>query len=350
MKRIFLLPALAVLAILSSCSTSQTMLEVLQPSQIVLPEHITSIAAIDRSKPEKGFANVVEGLFSGESIGQDREGRRRAQLGLTEALSRTPRFSVKTTSIEMSGSKNGANMMPPLPWSEIESICKRYDAQAVAAIESFDTNTDVAYSTSTTKHKEKDGTTTTKVSYTARRNLRVYVGWRLYDPKARVVQDETVISEFDEDTGYGSTQEAATKNLRSLYDATRELSEKIGEKYGMRIAPVWITVSRPFYTTAKGSGQEPMERAHRYVQSGEWEEAAKIWKGLINAPDQKIAGRAAHNLAVAAERIGNLPGALDWAKKAYNQYGNKASQSYIYTLEQRIADQDRLNYQLKART
>ncbi|MBK8043701.1 MAG: hypothetical protein IPK21_14195 [Haliscomenobacter sp.] len=211
MKRIFLLPALAVLAILSSCSTSQTMLEVLQPSQIVLPEHITSIATVDRSKPEKGFANVVEGLFSGESIGQDREGRRRAQLGLTEALSRTPRFSVKTTSIEMSGSKNGANMMPPLPWSEIESICKRYDAQAVAAIESFDTNTDVAYSTSTTKHKEKDGTTTTKVSYTARRNLRVYVGWRLYDPKARVVQDETVISEFDEDTGYGSTQEAATK-------------------------------------------------------------------------------------------------------------------------------------------
>ncbi len=349
MKYTLFIPYTIVL-LLSSCSTSMTMLEVLQPSQLVLPDHVKTIATIDRSKPEKGFANVMEGLVSGEAIGQDREGRTRALLGLTDALSRTPRFNVKSTAVELSGSRNGSNMMPPLPWQEIESLCKRYDADAIAAIESFDSNTDLNYTSSQTKQKNKDGSETIKTSFTARRNIRVYIGWRLYDPQARVVLDETVITEFNEDTGYGSTQDAATKNLRDLYTVTRELSAKAGEKYGMRIAPVWITVSRNFYNTAKGAGEEPMERANRYVISGNWEEAAAIWRELTNQRDQKTAGRAAHNLAVAAERLGALPTALDWAKQAYTKFGNKASQSYILILEQRIADQQRLDYQLKTRT
>ena len=333
-----------------SCSTSMTMLEVLQPSQVVLPEHIKTIVTLDRSKPEKGFANVVEGMVSGESVGQDREGRAKALLGLGDALSRTPRFQVKASSLELTGSKNGANMLPPLPWQEIESICKRYGADAVAAIESFDNNTTVSHTSSQSKQKNKDGTETVVTSFTARRNLRIYVGWRLYDPKVRAVIDETVITEFIDDSAYGSTQEAAGRNLPDIYAVTRELALEAGHKYGMRIAPVWITVSRTFYNTAKGAAQEAMERANRYVKTGDWEEAAKIWRDLVRSRDSKTAGRAAHNLAVAAERLGALPTALDWAKKAYNEYGNKASQSYILVLEQRIADQARLDYQLKTRT
>ena len=93
-----------------------------------------------------------------------------------------------------------------------------------------------------------------------------------------------------------------------------------------------------------------MEKADRYVKAGDWEEAANIWRALADKKDQATAGRAAHNLALAAERNGNLPAALEWAKTAYVKFGNKASQAYIRTLEQRIADQARLNYQMKDRT
>lgn len=348
MKNLFPLAAIALA--LSGCSTSQTMLEVLQPSQIVLPDHIQTIAVLDRSKPEKGFANFVEGLFSGENLSQDREGRQQAVIGLTEALSRTPRFTVKSTAVEMTGSKTGAQMPPPLPWSEIEALCQRYGAQAIAAIESYDTDANIMHSSSQSKVKQKDGTETVRISYTAQRTLRVNVGWRLYDPKVRAVLDETIITDFNEDRGYGNTQQAATNNLTNAYNVTRKISATIGEKYGMRIAPVWTMVSRTFYNTAKGAGQEPMERADRFVKSGDWDEAANIWRGLVDSADPKTAGRAAHNLALAAERKGNLPGALEWAKKAYSQYGNKASKPYQDILTQRIYDQDRLNYQLKTRT
>jgi hypothetical protein len=335
---------------LSGCSTSQTMLEVLRPSEIVLPDHIQTIAVVDRSKPEKGFANFVEGLISGESIGQDRQGRENAVQGLISALARTPRFTVKSTALELTGSRTGAQMMPPLDWREIEDICRRYDAHAVAAIESYDTDMNTIFSSRQNQVKGKDSTVTVRTTFTATRNLRVNVGWRLYDPKTRVVLDETMISDMNEDRGFGDTQQAASNNLESAYNITRGLSAHIGEKYGRRIAPVWTAVSRIYYTTAKDAGKEPMEKADRYVKAGDWEEAANIWRALTEKRDQATAGRAAHNLALAAERNGNLPAALEWARKAYAKFGNKASQAYIRILEQRIADQARLNYQMKERT
>jgi hypothetical protein len=55
--------------LLSAC-TASVPLRVLQPAMMKIPDHITTIAVVDRSKPAKGWLNVLEGLASGESIGQ----------------------------------------------------------------------------------------------------------------------------------------------------------------------------------------------------------------------------------------------------------------------------------------
>ncbi|HOY19310.1 MAG TPA: DUF6340 family protein [Haliscomenobacter sp.] len=340
---------LAVVALMSwSCGTSSTLLEVLQPSQIVLPEDIKVVALIDRSKPEKGFANFMEGAFSGEDFGQDREGRRLALQNLTTTLTRTPTLQIKGTGVEYTGSKNGKSMLPPLNWDEVKSICSKYGADAVIALESFDSSSDISYSQSSYKSKQKDGTEIIKYTHTARRNVRLYMGWRVYDPKLRVVVDENTTNESDEDTATGDTQDRARNNLRSQLTAVRELAAKAGDSYGKRIAPVWVNVSRTYYTTAKGADKDAMEQAHRLTQAGKWEEAAEVWNDLLNtARDPKTKGKAAHNLALAFERNGNLSKAEDWASKAYTQYGNKTSQNYVYVIQQRISDQARLDYQLK---
>lgn len=340
---------LALVALISwSCGTSSTLLEVLQPSQIVLPEEIKVVAVMDRSKPEKGFANFLEGMVSGEDFGQDREGRRLAMQNLTTTLTRTPTLQVKGTGLEYNGYKNGKQMLPPLNWNEVQSICSKYGADALIALESFDSSSDITYSQSSYKSKQKDGTEITKYTHTARRNLRVYMGWRLYDVKKRVVLDENTVSQFDEDSATGDTQDRARNNLRSQLTAIRDLAAKAGDSYGKRIAPVWVNVSRTYYTKAKGADQDAMEQAHRLTQSNKWEEAAEIWQDLLNnARDSKTKGKAAHNIALALERNGNLKEAEDWASKAYTQYGNKTSQAYVYTLQQRISDQERLDYQLK---
>ena len=114
MKPKFLLLFSAFSAILFSACSPTIPLQVLQPADMIVPEHIQTIVTVDRSKPEKGFSNFLEGLVTGEDIAQDREGRKAALQGLTDALSRTPRFTVKHSGVELIGSKGGNSFAAPL--------------------------------------------------------------------------------------------------------------------------------------------------------------------------------------------------------------------------------------------
>ena len=330
----------------ASCGTATTQLQVLQPAELTIPDHIEVIATLDRSRPRSGFRNALEAVFTGESIGQDRRGRESAIDGLTNALTRTPRFQVKSTGMEMTGSRNGNRMEAPLPWSEIERLAERHKVDAILAIESFDSDSRT-YTKERKYTKKVDGVEVDKIEYKTKQDIRVRVGWRLYDPKERIIVDEfTAISDIDVD-GRGDTEELSVANLPDQIRVVRDVSYDAGVLYGMRIAPVWITVSRTFYTTSKKADKALMQKAARYTKSDNWEAATKIWKSLINQSlESKTPGKAAHNLAVAAERLGKLEYALDWAKKAYFDYGNKSSKNYIRDLERRLNDKRKVNRQM----
>lgn len=323
-------------------------LQVLNPAQIVLPDHIEVIATVDRSKPEKGFGNFLEGAITGEEIGQDRAGRQRALEGLTDALTRTPRFTVRSTGIELTGSKGGNSFAAPLSWAEIENICRQYDADAVATIETFDSDNFINVQQRRQKSKDKEGNETVRLVYDARQNLKVRMGWRIYDPQSQVILDEfTVLQETDR-SATGDSEQQARNRLPAQRIIVQDVGFLAGEQYGMRIAPVWITVQRPFYTKGKGADKADMEKAGRMAKAGQWKEAAAIWQDVARtAPDPKTAGRAALNMAVANEQSGKLQSALDWAEKAYVEFNNKQARTYIEILKQRIYDQQRLQEQLK---
>ena len=56
------------------------------------------------------------------------------------------------------------------------------------------------------------------------------------------------------------------------------------------------------------------------------------------AENRKAAGRAAYNMAVASEINGNLDLALEWAQKAWTDYGNKKARDYINVIKARKND------------
>ncbi|MBK6931187.1 MAG: hypothetical protein IPH12_10040 [Saprospirales bacterium] len=322
-------------------------LTVLQPAQFKVPDHIAKIAVIDRSKPSNGWLNVLEGLFTGEAIGQDRQSRQEAVAGLTDALQRTPRFRVVTTGLEMAGSKAGDGMPALLPWQEIERICADYAADAVVAIESFDSDNSTMTRQRSSKKKNKDGTTTTLIDYLAEMRTGVRMGWRFYDPASKMVFDEFVTEDFLKNEAIADTERKAVANLPSQISVTRKVAFIVGREYGMRIAPVYIQVNRQYYPKAKGFKTQ-MEQAARLAQDGKWDRAADIWKKIeATAKDNpKAAGRAAYNMAVMAEVNGNLDIAQEWAEKAWNQYGNKKARSYIEVIRQRQSDAKKAEYQM----
>lgn len=341
-----LLAFCAAVILLTSCMRS-TSLTVLQPAQFKVPEHISKVAVVDRSKPSNGWLNVLEGLFTGEAIGQDRRSREEAVKGLSLALTRTPRFSMVNTGIEMTGSKAGVNLPPPLDWAEIERICGQHSADAVATIESFDSDNSISTRRVENRKKDKNGKYYTEIRYESRQRTGVRIGWRLYDPKTKVIMDEFVTDDYLERNASGNTEREAVGRLPSQVSVTRDVAYNVGLEYGARIAPTYVRVHRRYYPKGK-SFKEQMQQATRYAQSGDWDRAAAIWKDVEarSGGDKKTAGRAAYNMAVAAEKNGSLDIALEWAKKAWNDYGDKKARRYMDVIRQRQNDARKVEYQM----
>jgi hypothetical protein len=335
-----------IVSLFSAC-VSSVPLSVLQPAMMKIPDHITTIAVIDRSKPSKGWLNALEGAVTGESIGQDREGRLKAVQGLTDALSKTPRFNVKSTGIEMIGSETGSSMLPPLDWYEIEGLCKKYGSEALAVIEMFDTDLNVRTNRREVKTKTKDKRDSIYIEFDAERRLDVKLGWRLYDPQNKIILDEVVTTRGGDSKGTGVNEQKAKNNLPPIYRVVEDISFGAGLDYGARIAPTWVTFQRNYFGNAKGVYAEQMQKAARYAQTSDWIKAAEIWQSVaIQKTDIKAAGKAVFNMAVANECLGKLDIALDWANKAYGEYGVKNAKSYIETLKMRQNDERKVQQQL----
>lgn len=339
------------ICLLVACKPS-TQLEVVKPAGITLPDHINTLATIDRSKPSSGFIDVLEGGVTGELIHQDRNGRLRALEALNQTLTRTPRFKVIHTGIELTGSETGSTFPSPLPWEEVENICRKFGADAIIAIEKFDSNNLRDVTSRKRKIKDKDGNEKEETVYDARQNVEVHLGWRLYDLKTKTIIDEVDVTDSGSDSNTAKSSRAeALKDLEDPTNITRRVSGTAGIKYAERIAPVFILVNRTFYKKAKGPHQDDMAKAGRFFETDNWEGAAEIWQKIVSSPNagSEVKGMASYNMAVACEKRGLLSTALEWAQKSYGDYGNKKAQNYVSTIKNRIQDQEILTQQLKDR-
>jgi hypothetical protein len=330
-----------IVALSTGCATTSTGIKTLQPAAFVVPDHINTIATINRSVPAKKFASTVEAIATGETIMQDRNGANNAIKGLAEGLMHTPRFVVKYTTIETEN-RDGFSMPMPMDWNEIEKICQAYSVDAVAALEAFDSDTFNNTTTETTNTKSKDGRDIKTVTFNAQLNAKVRLGWRLYDPKTKKIIDEFMVDELLTWNGDGKTEIEALANLPDQRMAVDKVSFAGGAKYASRIAPTWATINRQYY---KG-GNDQMKNATRKTKINKWKDAAAVWQPLTKSSDKKIAGRAAYNMAVACEVEGKLELARDWAKEAYEQDGNKKARTYYNQLKSRIAAQKVVDKQM----
>ena len=348
MKQNRILSALSLLLVFLAigCKPS-TRLQVLEPAEIKIDDHINKIVTIDRSKPAKGFINVLEGLLTGEGINQDKQGRIVALEGLSNMMTRTPRFEVIHSGVQLTGSKTGERKIDPLDWDEIERICKQYGTDALIALESYDSDNFVDVTERRETYKDGDGNEQERVYFESLNRIIVKIGWRFYDPAKKVIIDDYDTFDEVENTASGDTKGDAESSLPNQRDVARNVSGIAGELYGRRIAPVWATIERSYFHKAKGANESEMSEAARFAEMGKWREAADIWRGITNTTtDKKTGGKAAYNMAVASEVLGKLEIALEWAEKSYLNFGQSKGKEYASTLKRRIYDRNKAEDQL----
>lgn len=328
-----------------ACKVSQTSMEVLKPADINVPQHIKKVAVANRSLPGKQdkLTNILEGLISGEQIFADREGSSHCLNGLLAKLNSGPRFTAVLASSTMLFGTGTREFAPAVPWFRVDSICKAYGVDALILLETFDSNTGIKESSKEEVKRTKEGKEYTAKVFMADLCIDVNSGWRIYDNVNKQVIDQNDYLDGKCWKGEGANITAAKNKLPSKRSAINEAGYFSGQQYGMRISPNWVRVSRTYFV----KGDDGFKEAKKHVRYSNWESAEQIWQNLSKSSDPTIAGRALHNLALAAELKGDIDQAILYANRASKEYHIKQSRSYVAVLERRKVDEYRLDEQMK---
>jgi hypothetical protein len=321
----------------SSCSPTMNLyIPVQVPPQVILPEDISSLALANRSLPVQAdgekVVNVVEGVLTGEGFREDRAGARACLAGAQSQMEIDQLVEVKALDSLLPGG-TGTGMQPlPMAWDEVEAICNANGVDALLALEVFDTDQAGSMTTNTInqiRNVAQGGTVRPPAPPTNTR-VRVKVAWRLYDPKGKMILDEVRMNDFF-GVGYRGTTLPDLGEFAKR-DAIQQSGYAAGRAYGDRFFPSALRLRRVFY---QRKGQE-MRRATRLVEVNEWDEAMSIWEPLVTSAKRRTAGRACYNMAIALEVKGDIQGAIDWAKRAYSDFGENRARDYARILRNRL--------------
>lgn len=343
MKKIKLLLLAVIVVSLYSCKTATVYTNVLVPAQITVPQHIQTVGVLNRSLPAKGegWSNFLEGFITGESIAADREGSYNVCKGLAFKVNTNPRFKAQLMEGEDLRGTGTKEFPTPLSWAEVDALCKKYNVDAIVSLETFDSD---IRRTSRTRQVERsvNGENVMVTEFLEDLNIRVNAGWRIYDNVNKKIIDQDVFYDDKAWNAVGTTPEDALRKLPSKRGAINDAGYFAGEMMGVRISPNWVRVSRIYYK----KGDDRLKSAKRFVKVNNWKEAVVLWSQSAKSPDPKIAGRACHNMALAAEMEGELSIALEWANKAYKDFGLRKERAYINELNLRVMEVEKLKEQL----
>jgi len=163
----------------------------------------------------------------------------------------------------------------------------------------------------------------------------------MYDPAGRVILDESYISKELQFSGKGINPVAAAEALIHKKEAVKQAGNAAGHIYAAKIDPYWIRVSRDYFV----KGTNNFAIAKRKAQTGNWDEAGKLWEKETASSSSKVAGRACYNMAIINEINGDIDNAIQWAQKAYEDYRIKIALRYVNILRNRKANDALLTMQ-----
>jgi hypothetical protein len=311
---------LGIIVVCYSCSsTNQMSLSVTEPACVSLPPNAKTAAVVNRSfaAEDSRTVDAIHRTLSLESKDLQSAGAGASLTGLTDALIRSNRFvSVKKLS-NLDLRSYGAGVFPVyLSWDTVERICRENNVDVLFSLELFDAGSTV-------------GLNIANFVQVLNMKTQVKTGWRIYDPSTRTILDQYFINR-DLSCQSGNFLTVASAEL-GRKEAVIRAGNRTGEDYATRIIPYTIRVSRFYYVRGNGN----FIVAKRMAQAGDWNGAANIWREATNSHSGKVAGRACYNMAIISEINGDLPGALQWARKAYEVYRTPYALDFANILQQR---------------
>jgi hypothetical protein len=321
--------ALSLSILAGSCFTSQISLDVLEPAKIILPSSLQHISILPMPGPPSAHFDSLEffWLAKGTDIYEIKMGYLH---GIHDVLMTSPRFR-KVILSDTTGTlyKNTGRLF----WDDLQRICAHDTTDFVLALTRAISRDHYPQGVNNAYYGVKDDNwvgSYSLVDYSIINKTR----WIFYEPNK-----EKIAARYEfADTIRISGDLVSPEIPALLYDACY----LTGERTGKKLSPYWMTVSRNLYT---GPGKD-LKDAARFASENHWFKAALLWNGLVDHRNNKIASRAAYNLALAYEQDDILDQAFIWISFADSISGNKLTSSYRKRLDSRLKNKTFLDQQL----
>ncbi len=331
MKIKFTFLALSII-ILTSCSNyGYVKLNYPTAPNAVLPDNIKTIAIVNRSIAPKGNNQntVLETILTGEVAGSDKIASDECLKAVFDRFNGYQDYKIvfpAKTRLEGTGTRVTPEI---LDWKIVKRICDSTGADALLVLEMFDSNSDILVGAITNQVNNVLSGNTNVPAPPNQIRMNVVSYWRMYDPNKKIIIDQY------QSTSYLIFNTNGYVNIPPP-EALPQTAYAAGEKYVYRFLPGYYTVKRDLYKRGKGSFKQQFKAGFRKSEVANWKGAYEVWLDIANKASGRNAGRACLNLAVACEVLGNTKEALGWAKKSYEDYGNKLGREYANKLKYRI--------------
>ncbi len=330
---------------LTGCVSYSTInLDVLKPAGVDIPVNIASVVVVDNAFPfhpeDSGVhqINLPGRKYSVDTIHVDDFGMRTVE-SFGEALKAHQFFDSVHIVKQQFNSGDDGRPMDPLSAFEIDTLCSHFDAQAVISLDHYD------YGTTINIMEMPD-------YYFATLDSRNSTYWKIHNCLA----DDLVDIHLQKDTifweGAGNSVGDSGKDLPSIKEALEAGADHAGEKYAGYVAPTWTIEERIFYK----QGHPLFFRASELIANRQWEAAVRVWNHVYEESKGKQKARAAFNMALGQELLGNLLEAAAWGYRAveeYDQLGGLAvsereinvARRYYVELARRLQEKKKLDNQ-----
>ena len=286
---------LIILTFLASSCYTYVFFEKPTPPEIIPDKSINNIAFIN------DYDYTITDSTSGKENKVYRAGITEVINGLKKSLASDEHFNFNIADTLIKG--KALSVLPDsLNPDSVRNICKRYNSSMLLVLDAFNMNIDWEQEVT----EDEDGDRSRTNNY----YLYMSAGLSLYSETGDVIDRsmEPCRSLYE--------SRAALIGLAvfvpSIYKAEkqiRDLALFVAENWVKKFYPGTATVNRKIYY-AKG-----MSEADKCLMNHDWEKAIDLLKPFTTSTDPKIAGRAANNLSVAYEAIGNDRAAEFWSDK-----------------------------------
>ena len=329
-----------------SCSgLTRINVSILEPCAVSFDPSVGTAVLLNRAIAGPDKQSKIEAILTGEGHFQDKQGRQQVLAGLYSSMLNSPRIKCILTDLEYPGNGTGTMFPPALGWDTIAKLCAKNNAQALIALETYDSDCFITHENGQVTVNNQFGIPIPNVHLFVTQRINVKLGFRIYDLKSRTILDQYTY-------GYHRTFNSEASSIGEIMNGVLNRQEAInktcydaGIYLSKRITPAWFNESRAMYVKR---GSSFMARGGRQAMVGNWKEAMENWKQVLATnPKRKLAGRASYNLALAYEMSGDLNAAQDWISKSYGDYNNKRALYYQNTINRRFAENSRLDQQMK---